>query len=66
MSTVLREERDLNGITEANKRTVFRISRGFSRTGAPYLFYRLNEAWEPTRIGVSEQLKKYLPVRAGY
>lgn len=60
MSTVLREERDLNGITEANKRTVFRISRDFSRTGAPYLFFRLSEASTRALVYVGEQLKKYL------
>lgn len=52
MNADLREERDLNGIAEANKRTVFRISRDFSRTGALYLFFHLNEARERMRIGV--------------
>lgn len=34
MNADVREERDLNGIAEVNKRIVFRISRDFSRIGA--------------------------------
>lgn len=52
MNADMREERDLNEITEVNKRTVFRISRDFSRIGAPYLFFHLNEAKECMQISV--------------
>lgn len=40
MNTDLREERDLNEIAEANKRTVFRISRDFSRSVSLFPFKR--------------------------